>query len=158
MWGWLTSLVQGLATSLIQAFMQARKEDQAKADEFARRSLEQYVKSIQDSNATVKEIREAQASVKPISRADWNAGVLPLLLLFLFLGGCCTDKTIAVRDQRPLIEVIEPRPKLDLSAPETKNEAMLMRYATGLEKAIQAYNKAATAYNAQNPGQGASKP
>jgi hypothetical protein len=158
MWGWLTSLMQGLATSIIEAFMQARKEDKAKADEFARRSLEEYLKSMSESEKTVKEIREAQASVKPISREDWNKGVLPLLALILFLGGCCTDKTIAVRDKRPAIEIVEPRPKLDLTAKETPNEAALLHYALVLEKAIKAYNEAAAAYNSQNPGQGAPKP
>lgn len=139
----LASIVNGLfgtALNFLKGWWDAEK---AKQQEFENISLKEKLESVREAEKVVAEIREEQQKVIPISKEEWNKGLLVLLCVSLLTLSSCY-RTVYVNREMPVLPVPQ-RPTLVDS--DKRNVESLILYATKLEVTIKKYNEFALSIN-----------
>lgn len=147
----MASLLKGLLSSVFSYFDLWYTRKQSKSNEWAAKSKEAQMKSLEASRIQEGNIRDAvEKAETPESPSAWNkaAGIV-LLTTCLFTPGCF-EMQVYVNPRMPLVEV-PARPTVPEEPQEwTEREKILAGYSTKLEAAIKAYNEEAVKSNKRN--------
>ena len=134
MWGWLKPIFDSLFSSVIAAFTDWWRQEEAEAAQSKAEARQAQLESVREGlevQATMARKALEAGKATPTSGAAWNAA--SLLLACLCLQGCFRFYVYA-RPYQPVPPLVE-RPVLADESPFTEREQALASYATQLEAA-----------------------
>lgn len=145
----LLSALVGAAADWLKTWLASEKAEQ---DAWAAKTLQGQLAAQARADARRRAIADQVALAAPAATpSDWNRALSAgLLFVALVLPGCVLDRTVYVEGAWPIIDA-PVKPTLPVDPPTwSVREQLIVAYATKLEAALRAYDRAAIDHNANN--------